>query len=75
MLVERVGGQMHEAARFIESFITVLAVEAENNGLTEVARLLKIASREAAEQARLLACDSAADDDEDGKAVPAARMH
>ena len=43
---------MQEAARFIESFISVLAVEAENNGLTEVARLLKIASREAGEQDR-----------------------
>ena len=66
---------MQEAARFIESFISVLAVEAENNGLTEVARLLKIASREAGEQARLLACDRTDEDGDETAALLPARMH
>jgi hypothetical protein len=53
-----VGPVMAETARFIESFIGVLITEAEDHGLTEVARLLRAASREAADQARLLALDT-----------------
>lgn len=64
---------MQDAARFIESFISVLAVEAENSGLAEVARLLKIASREAAEQARLLGCDSVSEAEVD--VVPTHRLN
>ena len=56
---------MQDAARFIGTFISVLASEAENSGLTEVARLLKIASKEAADQARLLACDRLDQDGQD----------
>ncbi len=40
---------MYETARFIENCIEVLVEEAEEHGLAEVARLLKLASDEARE--------------------------
>lgn len=45
---------MQDTARFIENWISVLVEEAEENGLREVARLLKLASEEARQLVSLL---------------------
>lgn len=52
---------MQDTARFIENWISVLVEEAEENGLKEVARLLKLASEEARQLVSLL------DEDPDGE--------